>query len=388
MKVADLVRVMESIAPTHLAEDWDNVGLLVGDPERCIDGGVLLTIDLTEGVLDEARKASAQAVLAYHPPLFKPVRRLSTGPGSTATERVLHRAIESGMAVYSAHTALDSAVDGITDWLADGMLDESRGGAGSRGGDRRALKPIPTDKSARVKIVTFIPENDLERARGALASAGAGIIGDYESCSFAASGTGTFLGRPGTKPSVGLAGRLEHVPEVRLEMVCARRSLALALQTLRQFHPYQEPAIDVYPLDAQPDRRVGTGRRITLDRSATLRELAERLKRHIGVSAVQVAAAPGVDLDSTRLDRLAVVPGSGGDLAALALADNCQVYITGEMKHHELLATLGAGMSVILGGHTNTERGYLPLLAARLARELPGLHLGVSTLDKDPLTIV
>lgn len=384
MKVADLVRAMESIAPPHLAEEWDNVGLLVGDPDRCIDGGVMLTIDLTEAVLDEARKSSVQAVLAYHPPLFKAIRRLHVAQGSTATQRVIHRAIESGMAIYSSHTALDAATGGITDWLADGM----QGDGASGGGDRRALKPIATDLTARVKIVTFLPENGVERARGALASAGAGIIGEYELCSFGSLGTGTFMGKMGTRPVIGRAGNFESAPEVRLEMICARRSLALALQTLRQFHPYEEPAIDVYALEPQPDRSVGVGRRVTLDRPATLRQLAERVKRHIGVDAVQMAAAPGVDADATPLERVAVVPGSGGDLAPLAIADNCQVYLTGEIKHHELMATLSSGMSVIVGGHTNTERGYMPVLAGRLGGLLPGLHVSVSAMDRDPLALV
>lgn len=381
MHISDLVTAIESFAPPHLAEEWDNVGLLIGSAEAAVKGPVLLTIDLTEAVAEEAAGLGCSAVVSYHPPLFRAVKRIVGGAAGSSAERVLLRLITAGIAVYSPHTALDAATGGVTDWLADGLLDTP--GAG----DRRALRSFArSDAQQEVKVVTFVPAADLERVRAALASAGAGHIGNYDLCSFAIPGTGTFRGKDGSKPAVGTPGHLEEVEEVRLEMVCSRRALALALTTLRQFHPYEEPAVDIYPLESRPDRAVGVGRRLTLDHAAPLRELGERLKKHLGVSAVQIAA-PGGDL-SLRVARIGVVPGAGASVAPQALAEGCEVFVTGEMKHHDVCAMVAAGMSVILAGHTCTERGFLPRFKEVLEQRARGVRAVVSRADASPLAFV
>jgi hypothetical protein len=247
---------------------------------------------------------------------------------------------------------------------------------------RRALIPhLRRDESQQVKIVTFVPENKLEDVRSALASGGAGIIGHYRVCSFTVHGEGTFLGDESTLPTVGQAGRLERVHEVRLEMVCSRSALATAMEVLRNFHPYEEPAIDVYELQAKPDRHAGPGRRLVLDQPATLATIADRLKKHLGISVVNIAAVGDADRP---FQRVGVCPGSGASLVAAARADGCEVFVTGEMKHHEMLEALNGGISLILAGHTNTERGYLPRLAKRLMEELPGVRAVVSQADRSP----
>jgi dinuclear metal center YbgI/SA1388 family protein len=386
--VASLVSAMESIAPTRLAESWDNVGLLVGDPSRTLDGPVLLTIDLSDQVLAEARERAASAVIAYHPPIFHPLKRLVVGPGAKLSERVAYLAAQSGIAVYSPHTALDAAPGGLTDWLASSVLATSFAAA-APGGDSRAIRPLPApDSLSKVKIVTFVPQTALDTVRSALASAGAGLIGEYELCSYAGDGTGSFRGKPGAMPSIGKAGQLETVRELRLEMICDRRAIPLALETLRQLHPYEEPAIDVYALEPQPTRDAGPGRRVTLDHPVALYELAQRLRRHLATPAVQMAPGVGVDPMTSRLERVGVVPGAGAALAEAAQLDRCQVFITGEMKHHEVVALTASGVSVLLGGHTATERGYLPHLARRLSSLVPGVEFLTSAADHDPLTLV
>jgi dinuclear metal center YbgI/SA1388 family protein len=385
MKLAQLIAAIEAFAPLDLAADWDNVGLLMGSPEDAISGPVLMTIDLTSAVLQEAAQHKASAVIAYHPPIFHPIKRLTdTDP----VERTLLRAARMGLAIYSPHTALDAAPGAMSDWLADAILDAPATRAG--GGDRRAI--IPREAlavGAQVKIVTFIPTDRADAVRSALASAGAGKIGKYEVCSFAAAGTGTFFGTEGTTPTVGRVGRLEAVPEVRLEMVCSRRALAIAIETLRRFHPYEEPAIDVYPLHPQPTRAAGPGRKLTLDRATPLSALADRLKKHLRLPQVRVASAGSRGLQQP-ITHVGVCPGAGGSLAEAALKLGCEVFVTGEMKHHEVLAALRHGMSVILAGHTNTERGYLPVLAERLKAALPGqgLEFVFSQVDHDPLAAV
>lgn len=382
MFISDLIEGIESIAPPSLAEDWDNVGLLIGSPSWPLSGPVLLTIDLTEAVADEAVRHKCAAVIAYHPPLFQAVKRLTDGPGSTAPQRVALRLIHAGISVYSPHTALDAAPGGVTDWLADGV-----GGVGGPScADRRAIRPAPKrDSNSEVKIVTFVPAEALERVRAALATSGAGLIGNYELCSFATPGTGTFKGNDRANPTIGRAGQLESAPELRLEMVCARRALALAIATLRQFHPYEEAAIDIYPLESPPQRSIGVGRRLMLDHPAPLSELADRLKQHLGVPAVQIAAAAG-DI-ARKVSCIGLVPGAGGEVVSAAKADGCEVFITGEMKHHEVNAALATGMSIILGGHTATERGYLPRLSTMLKDRLHRAEFIVSKADRDPLVL-
>ena len=380
--VADLVASIERLAPPTLAESWDNVGLLLGDLADPLRGPVVLTIDLTASVLDEALAARASAVIAYHPPIFHPMKRLT---GAAPGERTILRAARAGLAIYSPHTALDAAQGGLADWLGDAVIDEAAGD----GADRRALRPHAHQPATQqVKVVTFVPAAAAEQVRGALASAGAGIIGNYVSCSFAIPGTGTFLAQSGASPKAGSGapGRLEEVAEVRLEMVCSRAALALALTTLRSLHPYEEPAIDVYALEGHPRREVGVGRRLSLDHPLALTDLAARVKARLGVPHVLVAAAPG--LERQPVARVAVCPGDGGSLIEAASADGCQAYVTGEMSHHEVWSCLNRGVGVILAGHTAAERGYLPVLAKRLGADVPGVQMMVSRADADPLRAI
>lgn len=383
MLVSNLNASMEQIAPLAFAESWDRVGMLVGDASRTLAGPVLLTIDLTERVLEEAIAEKASAIIAYHPPIWEPLARITA---SSVPERVILRAIESRIAIYCPHTAIDAAPGGITDWLCEGL---SEGAAGKVAGDCRALTPhAALEATQEVKLVTFVPMAEVDRVRSALASAGAGLIGNYSVCSFSADGTGTFLGDAASLPAVGVAGRLERVHECRLEMVCAKRAVALAIETLRQFHPYETPAVDVYELAPQPRRNTGAGRRLVLDQPATLAQLAARLRAHLHSARIEVASVGGPGDLSRPVSTIGVVPGAGGSLAGVARAEGCEVFVTGEMKHHDVLHALHSGMSVILAGHTNTERGYLPRLAERLRGMLPGVRVVQAKADHDPLVVV
>ncbi len=382
MHVRDLVNAMESIAPSAYAEEWDRVGLQVGTPGDEVRGPVLLTIDLTERVLAEAVGMNASAIIAYHPPIWQDLGRLTD---ASAPERIIRGAIAAGMAIYTPHTALDAAEGGITDWLCEG-LSASPGKAKEDviAGDCRSLAPhVERDPEQSVKIVTFVPPDRADELRGALATGGAGVIGEYRVCSFASPGTGTFLGSDKTNPAVGEAGRLERVDELRLEMVCSRHALPIALKTLREFHPYEEPAFDVYELMGKPRRRIGAGRRLLLDRPASIGELCERFKTHLGRARVRYALPD----DRETFTTIGVVPGAGGSMLPLAAADGCELFVTGEMKHHEIVAALHKGVGVLLAGHTNTERGYLPRLARKLKEQLPSLDARISEADADILTI-
>ncbi|MCA9302594.1 MAG: Nif3-like dinuclear metal center hexameric protein [Phycisphaerales bacterium] len=382
MLVQDLMDAMESIAPLKAAESWDKVGLQLGSPARAIGGPIMLTIDLTEAVLAEALALRAGAIVAYHPPIFHPLEKLTD---ETHTMRIIRGAAEAGIAIYSPHTALDAAPDGVTDWLCEGISAKpGEAEVGTIRGDCRALQPSKGgDPDREIKIITFVPREQLDHVRGALGTAGAGGIGNYRLCSFTTPGEGTFFPQEGAHPSIGEVGRLERVQEVRLEMVCSRRALPLAIETLKHFHPYEEPAYDIVELVPEPLRHVGPGRRLVLDQPATMGELGDRLRNHLDRARVRYAL---VD-DDRPFRTIGVVPGAGASLVDLARLEGCEVFITGEMTHHQILAANQAGMNILLAGHTNTERGYLPRLASKLLDRLPKADVHISKADRDTIML-
>ena len=365
MTIGELVTTLERIAPLCFAEPWDNAGLIIGDAASTFTGPVLLTIDLTPAILDEALAAHSSLILSYHPPIWSPLKRLTPEQPKGG---LLLRLLRAGVAVYSPHTALDAAPDGVTDWLCDMLADADQTGRDL--GDRRALQPAAFDDPDQThKIVTFLPADKVATVRDALASVGAGQIGAYSQCSFSHTGAGTFFAPEGAHPAVGVTGQLQTVNEIRLEMVCPARSLPLAVEMLRQFHPYEEPAFDLYPLTPKPTRTIGAGRRLTLDQPATPADLASRLRANLAVDAVKLAEA-----SDDPIERVGVCPGAGADLLDAAVAAGCQLFVTGEMRHHEALAAADAGCSILLAGHTNTERGYLSRYAQRINALAPDAH--------------
>ncbi|MCH2143919.1 MAG: Nif3-like dinuclear metal center hexameric protein [Phycisphaerales bacterium] len=368
---SELHEALEEIAPLRHAESWDNTGELISGVTSKVER-VLLTIDLTEPVLAEAIDANVDSVIAYHPPIFSPLQRIDAG---TPTGRITLGAIRAGLHVYSPHTALDATPGGVNDWLADCF--------GS--GDRRALEQAADGKTGSMcKIVTFCPQDSVDTIRDGLAAVGAGTIGEYKRCSFELAGTGTFHGSSRSQPNVGTSGRLERVGEVRLEMVCPSNALGGAVRALRSFHPYEEPPVDIYALEPAPLRETGAGRRVVLDRSVSMRTLVDRVRSRTSVKRLQVARSH----ERPQKHRIiGVCVGAGGSMLDTAISQGCTVFVTGEMRHHDVLKAQASGCSVILAGHTNTERGYLPVLAKRLAASLgsDAPEFIVSRKDRDPL---
>jgi len=372
MNTQKLISAFETFAPAYLANDWDNVGLLVGSPDWDADK-ILLTIDVTDAVVEEAIAMKANVIVAYHPPIFQPLKSVTS---KTPQERVVLDAILHRIAIYSPHTSLDVATGGVNDWIVEGI------GAG----DVRALKPfgnLPPDEEC--KLITFCPEDKIEELRLALSSVSCGTIGDYQQCSFATQGTGTFIGGEGSSPTHGEAGKLQRVIECKFEMVVSKASLSLAIQALRQFHPYEEPALEVHELGERPRRDLGIGRRVHLDQSLQLDELARKLKKHLGIGYVRVAPAAGSD-DRALVQTVGLCAGAGGSVCELAIEEGCEVFITGEMTHHNVVAATARGCSVMLTGHTNSERGYLPKLKKQLSALLPEASIAVSSADVSPWT--
>jgi len=363
--VRDLCIAMEAIAPTELAQDWDNVGLLTGDQQAPLRR-ILLCIDLTEAVVAEAIRRKVNAVVAYHPPIFKPVASLRRQ--STDMDAVVFVAIENGIAVYSPHTALDAAVGGTNDAIAAlcGLVDV------------HPLEVAEPPSSREFKLVVFVPANHLDSVSAAMFAAGAGRIGDYACCSFRLFGQGTFLGGESTSPTIGRGGRSELVHETRLETVVRPRDLPAVISAMRRVHPYEEPAFDVYPLAIKPV--AGIGRIGRLPKATTSGQLARLLKRKVGANCIQI-----VGQAARRVDRAVIVVGSAGSLPLRAGLGEGDVVITGEIRHHDALTYLRHDASAIALGHWASERPALTQLAGRLRAALNGVEVSVSTADGDPV---
>ncbi len=373
-----VVALLERLAPLAYAEEWDNVGLLLeplADRRAAAEppsvARALVTIDLTEAVLDEAAERDADLIVAYHPPIFRPLRRLGT---RALADRAVQRCARAGVAIYSPHTALDAAPGGVNDWLAGAV------GAGERVPlvDGRVL-----GRTQAFKLVTFVPPEHVDTVANALARAGAGVIGEYTECSSRTNATGTFLGGTQTNPAVGERGKLERVEEIRLEMVCPERALGAVARVLRDVHPYEEPAWDVYPLAPRPDAGFGMGRGVILAEPTTLEALVARLKTHLGQSTLRVAATEP-QRAGTAVRNVAVCAGSGSGV--FERAPGFDAYVTGELSHHGVLALLSAGASVVLTEHSSSERGFLSTYARRLAELTEGaLEIAVSERDREPI---
>ena len=374
MKIRDIVRVLDELAPPSMAMEGDNVGLLVGDAGAPLKRAVLC-IDLTAAVLDEATAAKAQVIVAYHPVIYKPLMRLT----AEATP-IAYEAARRGFAVYSPHTALDAAPGGTNDALAALM------GAT----DCRPLEPLI--RRDQRKIVVFAPAEDLARVGQAAFAAGAGRIGNYYDCAFFGHGVGTFCGGEGTRPTVGRVGSHQAGEETRLEVIAPASRVEAVCRAIREAHSYETPAIDVYPLEESP-AGAGMGRVGELPRPTPEAALIARVKKAAGVRRVLLTRGGGSggreDLRSrkglvdrkrlgnpTRLVKtVACCAGSCGSLYRRAIAAGATFYLTGEMRHHDQVASAAAGMSVVCIGHAESERPVLAVLAGRLRQELPALWL-------------
>ena len=369
--VGHVASELDAIAPPFLAQSWDNVGLLVGD-RGALCRRVLLCIDLTLPVLNEGIGAKCDLVVAYHPPIFRPIKRLvadSNNPVVDDMDAIVHRAIAHGMAIYSPHTALDAAAGGTNDVMADlcGLTDV---------GPFEYVSPSPHQS----KIVTFVPHAQLEKVAQAMFAAGAGRIGDYEQCSYRSAGEGTFFGTDSTHPQLGEKGRLEHVAETRLEMVAPNSRLAGIIEALRKNHPYEEAAFDVYPLATEPV--AGIGRIGQLPAGLTLGRLARKLERATRSKNVSLVGS-----GATRICLAAVCVGAAGRLPLeMERALDCDVIVTGEIRHHEALTILRAGKSAIALGHWESERPALVPLAEKITGRLSTLKATISQADTSPFS--
>lgn len=364
MKVEDIAHRVEELYPPALAQSWDNVGLLIGDPAKDVKN-VLLTIDVTNGVVAEAKKLKTGLIVSYHPIIWDGLKKVT----SEWPTRVVYELVRSGISVYSIHTSLDVVAGGVNDGLAEmvGIAD------GKPIGDYVAYPA-----GDNYKLVVFVPIEFTAEVSNAVFAAGAGSIGNYSHCGFSAEGTGTFLPQKGAKPAIGRKGKLEQVIETRFEAIVPSEKLTDVIAAMKKVHPYETPAFDVFKLH-NSGPMFGLGRIGELAIPMRLPQIIKRIRQATG------ARAFGLIGDKNKLvRRAAVCAGTCGRIINLVIAAKADLYLTGELKHHQALAAQEAGLSCICLSHTVSERFILKKIAKQLQKRAKGVKIAISKKDADP----
>jgi len=363
MKLTEIIRILEDIAPPELAVRDDRIGLQIGDPGQDVRR-VVVTVDVTPQVVNKAIQDQADLIIAHHPLIHQPLAsiRLDVHP-----QTLVYSLINAGTSLYVMHTNYDSAPGGINDVLAErlGVVDTT------------VLEPVHGE--SRFKLTTFVPPEALEGVLNAIAEAGAGVIGNYSHCSFRVSGTGTFKPMPGAEPYTGKVGELEQVEEFRLEVLVPECHLNDAISAMTRAHPYEEVAYDVYPLWNKGEE-VGLGRYGTIEAPVSFRDFCRHVCDTLGVEDSRISGDP-----DARIEKVAVLGGGGGDRVSLAHSKGVDVFVTGDVNHHQFLLAQALGLNVIDATHFRTERPGMIALAPRL-HDLLSPH-GVTVEYADDVTL-
>ncbi len=363
-KVGEIAASLDEFAPRRLAESWDNVGLLAGDPQADVSR-VLATLDVTAAHLDEAGRCGAELLVAFHPLIFKPLARIVAGE---AAGGLVQRVLVEQRSVVVTHTALDQARCGTSDHLA-AVLEVPVTGV---------LRPRQVGCQ---KLVVFVPADACGAVASAMAAAGAGQIGDYAECAFETAGTGSFRALNGANPTIGQVGRLERVAEVRLEMVVPDALAGRAVAAMCGAHPYEEVAYDLIPL-ASGEAGTGFGRVGELASPEALARFAGRVRRATGARWVRYAG----DADRP-VRRVALMGGSGAGLVEDAARAGADVLVTGDLKHHDALLARRLGLALVDPGHAATEQPAVVATAEWLRQRWPELDVQVSQVAGEPFAV-
>ena len=352
LPASQIINLIRKAAPEETAAGWDRVGLQCGDPRKTVEA-VVIALDVRPSTIELAIQSGAGLILAHHPLIFEPLKRIDpqTSPG-----RELVSLIERGMVLYVAHTNADAS-----------RTLSMNGAMGARLPMKSFSPAAAPPQASDIKLVTFVPADSIDQVRDSLAQAGAGVIGEYGSCSFNLTGTGTFLGSNASNPAIGERGKLERVEEVRLEMVCPKRVLDGVLKSLWESHPYEEVAYDLYPLAGYQSEMhfVWEGE---LEQEVSLEEFAFTVRERLGDGVAPVRFAGE---RSSRVKRVAWCSGGGKSLIQFLDPARVDVYLTGDTGHHDALNCLSRGIALVDLDHYYTERLFMDQMCDYLSRHLP-----------------
>lgn len=365
VRLADVIDVLDQTYPRRLAQPWDSVGLVCGDPDEMLDS-VTVAVDATAAVVDDVPDGGL--LLAHHPLLL---RGVDTVAADTAKGSLVHRLIRTGRSLFTAHTNADAASPGVSDALAHALGAEVEA----------VLEPVgqacDTDKWA-----IYVPAENADAVRAGVFAAGAGEIGEYSQCSWSIAGTGQFLPGDAASPAIGNVGAVERVVEDRVEVIAPARLRAQVLSALRAAHPYEEPAFDIFALQPAP-ADTGLGRIATLPTPEPLHAFVTRVGARLPATARGVRAAGDPDAP---VSRVAVSGGSGDSLLGAATAADVQAFVTADLRHHPADEHRRASdVALVDVAHWASEQPWCHQ-AAEVLRSTFGasLSVGVSGLCTDP----
>jgi len=361
MTVREICHIIEQLYPLSYQESYDNSGLLVGSPDSPVNG-ILLTIDVTPDVIDDALKKDTNLIIAHHPVIFGGIKRLI---GSSYTERTVIKAIKNGIAIYCAHTNLDSIWNGVSMEIAKRL-------------ELNNLQILSPATEQLVKLTTFVPNQKAQEVRLAMFNAGAGQIGDYDQCSFNLEGNGTFRAGSETNPYVGSQGELHFEPETRIEVIVPKPILSKVIQSMVDAHPYEEVAYDIYPL-LNDNPRAGLGMVGNLKKPYGELDFLKKVKQIFKAGCIRHTALMGKEIQ-----KVAFCGGSGASLLSKALSIKADAFITADMKYHQFFDADGKILVADIG-HFESEQFTVDIFYDYLTKKLPNFAILKSKVKTNPI---
>ena len=361
VKIKDIANALEMFAPLPLQEGFDNSGLQVGLTEAEVTG-VLLCLDVTEKVVDEAIASGCNLIVSHHPLIFSPLKRIT---GSNYVERCVLKALSNGIAIYASHTNMDSVHGGVNYRIAQKL-------------GLQNVRILAPKGDALLKLSVYAPVSHADAVRDALFAAGCGNIGNYGSCSYNVEGFGTFKANEGCNPFCGEVGELHRENEVRIDTVMPAYVKNKVVSALLLAHPYEEPAYDIYPLKNTWDS-VGLGVVGELPEECDELQFLEELKEKFAVGCVRHTSFTG-----RKVKRVALCGGSGASFADAALSAGAQVYITGEARYHDLFNYDGRLLLAVIG-HYESEQFTMEVFKEIINDRYPSVTVKTTTINTNPV---
>jgi dinuclear metal center YbgI/SA1388 family protein len=361
MNISDLIAELENLAPPSLQESYDNSGLLVGDKNQEISS-VLISLDCTEEVIEEAMSRSCNVVIAHHPILFGGLKSLT---GKNYVERTILKAIRNNVAIYAIHTNLDNVHRGVNKKIAEKL-------------GLKNLRVLSPKRGLLKKLVFFCPQANVEEVRQSVYGAGAGTIGVYDSCSFNVEGYGTFRGGASSNPYVGRKGEVHVEAETRVEVILPAFRQGAVLSALLKAHPYEEVAYDLYSIE-NTWASVGSGMLGELEEAVSSEVFLESLKENLRAACVRHTR-----LLKKEVKRIAVCGGSGSFLLKEAIAQQADVFVSADFKYHQFF---DAEDKIVIAdvGHYESEQFTPELIKEYLQEKIPNFAAYLSKVNTNPI---
>ena len=361
MTVNAISEILEELAPLHYAEDFDNVGLLVGNPDQKVSG-ILVTLDTLENVVEEAITKKCNLIVSFHPILFKGLKKIT---GKTYVERVIIKAITNNIAIYSMHTALDNSYLGVNAKICEIL------------GIKKTKILIPKEGTLK-KLTTYVPKRDADTLKKELFSAGAGNIGNYSDCSFSVEGIGSFKPGENTNPIVGKIGKSHHEKETQLNITFLSKNESSILKSLFKNHPYEEVAYEITALD-NTNQQIGMGMIGELEKETTEKDFFDLVKDKMKAKGIRHSS-----FLEKKIRKVAVLGGSGAFAIGAAKRAGADVFITADVKYHQFYE---AENKLIVAdiGHFETEQFTKNLLVDFLTKKIPNFAITLSESVTNPI---